>query len=277
MIAWWTGGRVHGALAVELRAASTTSVGIRHSALGIRRSAQHQHLINRTSLVPFPPPSLPTSHRRAMPRSHPRTRPSRMALMMSLFFLNALATETTSSTPPRSLARRDSWRPDTELPGAKFVLGDGKTEGVKAKGYQGEWPLWSGFRNGQASDKPVASSSGSQPAVAAGNASDYVCVAAGDCNPCPDDVVSTSPGVDLFADHADLVWNRCIFRFVDRTTTGGAWPAVPWRTARTPRPFEQPWTLPMQHAMRPTRQLPRCWAGKHAASRPSKKPKTTLK
>ncbi|GAC74135.1 hypothetical protein PANT_10d00032 [Moesziomyces antarcticus T-34] len=124
-----------------------------------------------------------------MPRPHPRTRPSRMALMMSLFFLNALATETTSSTPPRSLARRDSWRPDTELPGAKFVLGDGKTEGVKAKGYEGEWPLWSGFRNGQASDRPVASSSGTQPAVAAGNATDYVCVPAGDCNPCPDDVV----------------------------------------------------------------------------------------
>ncbi len=42
-------------------------------------------------------------------------------------------------------AQGTGWRPDTERPGTPFVLGNGKNEGVKVVGYEGEWPLWSHF------------------------------------------------------------------------------------------------------------------------------------
>lgn len=116
-------------------------------------------------------------------------KPSRLALTLSLFFLSSVAAAAASPQP-----HLRSWRPDSELPGAKFVLGDGKNEGSKVKGYEGEWPLWSSFRKGktgQSSDSSTthaaASSGGSANAT---NATTHVCAPIGECEPCPDDVVS---------------------------------------------------------------------------------------
>ncbi|CDS01007.1 uncharacterized protein SPSC_05179 [Sporisorium scitamineum] len=110
-----------------------------------------------------------------------RRRPSKLALTLSLFFLSSLAAAT--STPGRR-----SWRPDSELPGAPFVLGDGKNEGSKVKGYEGEWPLWSSFRKSKS-----AQNAGSSPtpvaAAAASGGPTHVCAPIGECEPCPDNVI----------------------------------------------------------------------------------------
>lgn len=74
--------------------------------------------------------------------------------------------------------RRDGWTPEPSA----FRLGDGKSEGVKVVGYEGEWPLWSDFRAQQ--DKLRADQLASSDAV-------FVCVPIGDCSACPDDVVRT--------------------------------------------------------------------------------------
>ncbi|TKY89949.1 hypothetical protein EX895_001247 [Sporisorium graminicola] len=115
-------------------------------------------------------------------------KPSKLALTLSLFFLSSVAAAAASPQP-----HLRSWRPDSELPGAKFVLGDGKNEGSKVKGYEGEWPLWSSFRKGktgQSSDSSTthaaASSGGSANAT---TATTHVCAPIGECEPCPDDVI----------------------------------------------------------------------------------------
>ena len=126
----------------------------------------------------------------AMPRSRPR--PSKLALTLSLFFLQTVAISASSSSE-----KRDSWRPDNELPGAKFVLGDGKNEGSKVKGYEGEWPLWASFRESKAVLDPLdAVAPAGQPSSAgsagSGDNTSYVCAPIGECDACPDDVVSTA-------------------------------------------------------------------------------------
>lgn len=123
------------------------------------------------------------------PRTRTRTKPSKLALTLSLFFLQSL-----------SVSAAASWRPDTELPGAKFVLGDGKNEGSKVLGYEGEWPLWSSFRASKvaldamdavapAGETPRPSTLPSSSSTAS-NETAYVCAPAGECSPCPEDVVS---------------------------------------------------------------------------------------
>ncbi|KAN0061163.1 hypothetical protein ACQY0O_006898 [Thecaphora frezii] len=63
-----------------------------------------------------------------------------------------------------SLQPRDGWRPASELDGS-FVLGQGTTGGVKVKGYQGEWPLWSQFRKELESHRPAADGGGGVDAL----------------------------------------------------------------------------------------------------------------
>ncbi|CBQ68430.1 conserved hypothetical protein [Sporisorium reilianum SRZ2] len=117
-----------------------------------------------------------------------RTKPSKLALTLSLFFLSSLAAASAASS-----AHRRSWRPDSELPGAPFILGDGKNEGSKVKGYDGEWPLWSSFRKsksfeGAGSTTPAAAASSAGPSNAT-HSTTHVCAPIGECEPCPDDVV----------------------------------------------------------------------------------------
>lgn len=119
-----------------------------------------------------------------------RRRHSKLSLLMTVFFL-----QSTTAT----LKRRDGWRPDAESTGTPFRLGDGKAEGVKVVGYQGEWPLWSDFRAQQIHlDQPTGPSSSTstsaQPALGTGPNSNagavFVCMTVGECNACPSDVVS---------------------------------------------------------------------------------------
>ncbi|KAJ9473981.1 hypothetical protein PHBOTO_004071 [Pseudozyma hubeiensis] len=115
-------------------------------------------------------------------------KPSKLALTLSLFFLATL-TAASDSTPP---ADRRSWRPDSELSGAKFVLGDGKTEGSRVKGYEGEWPLWSSLRKAQSSTNHAKPSDASNSATAqpgSGNSTAHVCSPISECEPCPEDVI----------------------------------------------------------------------------------------
>ncbi|PWZ03673.1 hypothetical protein BCV70DRAFT_197878 [Testicularia cyperi] len=157
------------------------------------------------------------------PRSrHTRPRgPSKLAAMMALFFLQTMSSPQNSfgalaaSDPGTSegswsmshLFARDSWRPDTEKPGAPFVLGDGKNEGVKVIGYEGEWPLWSEFRSKQiklddlsghygSDSDPQSSQSQDSTSSDSDTTSDnaaqgalVVCVAIGECSACPIDVL----------------------------------------------------------------------------------------
>ncbi|KAF6767085.1 hypothetical protein PSEUBRA_002442 [Kalmanozyma brasiliensis GHG001] len=142
-------------------------------------------------------------------RRSARHRPSKLALTLSLFFLSTLAASADTSS---STTNRRTWRPDTELPGAKFVLGDGKNEGTKVKGYQGEWPLWSAERAKEADQKaneaaqkakeaaPGPKSTDTSPASSSSASSDghkspaaeqttHVCAPIGECGPCPQDVI----------------------------------------------------------------------------------------
>ena len=142
--------------------------------------SHHHHTTTHTN-----PPSFAT----AMPRSRPR--PSKLALTLSLFFLQTVAISASSSSE-----KQDSWRPDNELPGAKFVLGDGKNEGSKVKGYEGEWPLWASFRESKAVLDPLdpvapAGQPSSAGSAGSGDNTSYVCAPIGECEACPDDVVST--------------------------------------------------------------------------------------
>lgn len=120
-------------------------------------------------------------------------RPYKLALTLSFFFLSTFTSA--------SLTQRDGWRPDTERPGAPFILGNGKNEGVKVVGYEGEWPLWSSFH---ADEKKQAEGAEAIDAVApagrpspssshshsgSGNKTMYVCAGIGECAPCPEDVI----------------------------------------------------------------------------------------
>ncbi|SNX85175.1 uncharacterized protein MEPE_03884 [Melanopsichium pennsylvanicum] len=130
-------------------------------------------------------------------RSRPRFKPSKLALTLSLFYMHTLAFAADSP----ALSRR-SWRPNNELPGANFILGDGKNEGKKVKGYEGEWPLWSSFRNSKVvvddpldpvapAGNPQSSLSSSSTVNESGEAdrTAYVCVPIGDCEQCPQQVI----------------------------------------------------------------------------------------
>ncbi|SPO28080.1 uncharacterized protein UTRI_04470_B [Ustilago trichophora] len=130
----------------------------------------------------------------------PRTRPkaSKLALTLSLFYLSTLPAHTiaASSDGSSSLLHRRTWRPDTELPGAPFILGDGKNEGSKVKGYEGEWPLWASFRESKpALDSIDAVAPAGQPTSDAGSKGgekdprSYVCAPIGECEGCPEDVI----------------------------------------------------------------------------------------
>ncbi|EPQ25970.1 uncharacterized protein PFL1_06917 [Pseudozyma flocculosa PF-1] len=97
------------------------------------------------------------------------------------------------------------WRPLSES--QPFRLGDGKAEGVKVKGYEGEWPLWSGLRAAASSSSSSSSSSsavapsvpgGTTPVVdvgvpgkakgkGEGGEATWKCTPAGACQKCPDD------------------------------------------------------------------------------------------
>lgn len=123
-------------------------------------------------------------------------KPSKLALTLSFFFLGTLV----ANGADASQADRRSWRPDTELAGAPFVLGDGKTEGSKVKGYEGEWPLWSSFRKSSSTHTAAADASNSSGTAAAAaaitsstsdssNATAHVCSPIGECEPCPEDVI----------------------------------------------------------------------------------------
>lgn len=132
-----------------------------------------------------------------MPQNYKSNRPrvSKLALTLSLFFLSTLSASA-------GVEKRDGWRPYTELAGSKFVLGDGKNEGIKVKGYQGEWPIWSSFRS-KSSGMDATTSVGNTPvgsidtegkgANGGNNATKYVCAPIGDCLRCPEDVVSLPP------------------------------------------------------------------------------------
>ncbi|GAC92452.1 hypothetical protein PHSY_000005 [Pseudozyma hubeiensis SY62] len=123
-----------------------------------------------------------------MMRRTTHRKPSKLALTLSLFFLATLTTASDSTSP----AERRSWRPDSEQPGAKFVLGDGKTEGSKVKGYEGEWPLWSSSRKTQSSANhanPPEASNSVAPQAGSSNSTAHVCSPIGDCEPCPEDVI----------------------------------------------------------------------------------------
>ncbi|SAM84532.1 uncharacterized protein UBRO_05801 [Ustilago bromivora] len=135
-----------------------------------------------------------------MPRSNHhkrsrRPRPSKLALTLSFFFLSTFP----SASSTTAVQRRDGWRPDTELPGAPFILGDGKNEGSKVKGYDGEWPLWSSLRTDSASPNPASNQGkggletidATSPisGTPAGNATKYVCAPISDCNSCSKDVI----------------------------------------------------------------------------------------
>lgn len=118
--------------------------------------------------------STSTPPTRSESRRHHPVRTSKLALTLSLFYLSSLAS---ASFTPRS------WRPDTELPGAPFRLGDGKNEGTKVIGYEGEWPLWSSFRS-----KPSSPSLDATAGAPSSSNGTYVCAPIGDCTACPDDV-----------------------------------------------------------------------------------------
>ncbi len=126
-------------------------------------------------------------------------RPSKLALTLSLFFLSTLSTSTAAS------AQGTGWRPDTERPGTPFVLGNGKNEGVKVVGYEGEWPLWSHFhadekKQAEGAEAIDAVSPAGRPSPSTthgypgsgkgkGNETMYVCAGIGECAPCPEDVI----------------------------------------------------------------------------------------
>lgn len=110
-----------------------------------------------------------------------RRKPSKLALTLSLFFLGSFASSA-------HLDRR-SWRPDSELPGAPFVLGDGKNQGSKVKGYEGEWPLWSSFRTINSAQVAGSSTAPAASSSVSSNATMHVCAPIGECEPCPDDVI----------------------------------------------------------------------------------------
>lgn len=137
-------------------------------------ASHHQHLVLTSTRLTM------SSSRQ---RSTRRPRASKLALTMTAFFLSTL------SASALHQQRRDGWRPDTELPGAKFILGDGKNEGSKAIGYEGEWPLWSSFRQKQDVSAPAASMDPTAPASSASSDSTtHVCASAGECTPCPEEV-----------------------------------------------------------------------------------------
>lgn len=139
-------------------------------------------------------------------RHSTRPRPSKLAITLSFFFLQTL-----SLPAPTTALEERAWRPDSELPGAKFVLGDGKAQGSKVKGYEGEWPLWSSLRTSKPAldsidavapaGRPGPSSSSSSSTTSSTGSNDsisYVCAPIGECEACPDDVVSPFPSFALF-------------------------------------------------------------------------------
>lgn len=158
-------------------------------------------------LDPFASTSLLHHHHQhrlvAMRASSSRTptrRQTRLVLALGLLFLSSAAS---FSLNPRE------WKPPNEAPGAPFVLGDGKIEGSKALGYEGEWPLWSTFREntapatldglkgaeakaGEDPLEPVVP--GAKPPSTSGSSkplqnTTYVCAPVGDCTACPDTVI----------------------------------------------------------------------------------------
>lgn len=117
-------------------------------------------------------------------------KPSKLALTLSLFFIGSLASTTADATSSSIPVDRRSWKPDSELPGAKFVLGDGKNQGSKVKGYEGEWPLWSSFRKAQAGQSSSSGATSTNSSVSgSSNSTVHVCAPIGECEPCPDDVI----------------------------------------------------------------------------------------